>query len=203
MYMLIVDVKLKVRIGDEESEDFATNVGICQGDCLSALIFIFYLAKAMEGIPKHTTAEDHKDKMQWSALDWMIPKETLNIEIDPQYADDINFVRSEKAKLNQLKWEVPPLLKSKHLTINKDKTEEYTIGLEGEERWKQCKILGSLLDTEKDINKRKGLGIDAYKTMEYIFKSKYISTELKIKTYKAYVEPIFLYNCELWNLTKT
>ena len=94
--MLIVDVKLKVRIGVEESENFATNEGICQRDCLSALLFIFYLAKAMEGIPKHTTAEDHKDEMQWSALDWMIPKDTLNIEIVPPELLKISTLYDQK-----------------------------------------------------------------------------------------------------------
>ena len=119
-----------------------------------------------------------------------------------KYADDINFLRTEKAKINQIKRVLPPKLKSKHLDINQDKTEEYSIGI-GEDKWKGCKILGSLLDTEKDINRRRGLAIDAFKTMNYIFKSKHISLELKIRTFKTYVEPIFLYNCELWNLTKT
>lgn len=26
---------------------------------------------------------------------------------------------------------------------------------------------------------------------------------MKVRTFKTYVEPVFLYNCELWNLTKT
>ena len=81
MYMLITDVKLKVKVGDEESGNFPTNVGVCQGNCLSALLFVFYLAKAMIEMPKNTIEEDHKDKIQWSALDWVIPKDTHKIEI--------------------------------------------------------------------------------------------------------------------------
>ena len=36
-----------------------------------------------------------------------------------------------------------------------------------------------------------------------IFKSHRISTSIKVRVYKQYVELIFLYNCELWTLTPT
>ena len=39
--------------------------------------------------------------------------------------------------------------------INASKTEEYEIIRKGNEKWKKCKLLGSLLDTEKDIHRRK------------------------------------------------
>ena len=53
MHILINDITLNVRIGKAVGEDIHTNVGICQGDCLSALLFILYLAKAMTPLPKH------------------------------------------------------------------------------------------------------------------------------------------------------
>ena len=156
MYLLIVDVELKIRVGDEESENFITNIGSCQGDCLSALLFIFYLAKALTGMTKHRCAEDHKHRILWSALS----KDKHNLEIDPKYADEINFVRLEKSKINQITRTLPRLLEEKNLIINRSKTEEYDIGEEGDEKWKSCKILGSLLDTTKDIDRRRGLTID-------------------------------------------
>ena len=50
MYLLINDVNVK--IGDKVRADILTAIGICQGDCLSALLFILYLAHAIKPIPK-------------------------------------------------------------------------------------------------------------------------------------------------------
>ena len=87
--------------------------------------------------------------------------------------------------------------------INESKTEEYEIIRQGNEKWKKCKLLGSLLDTQKDINRRKILAIDAFKTLNKIFDSRKISNAVKIRTFNAYVASVFLYNSELWTLTKT
>ena len=85
--------------------------------------------------------------------------------------------------------------------INESKT-DYEIIRQGNEKWKNCKLLGSLLDTEKDINRRKILAIDAFKTLNQIFDSRKISNTVKIRTFNAYVASVFLYNSELWTLTK-
>ena len=52
MYLLINDVILNVKVGDKLGVDILTRIGICQGDCLSALLFILYLAYAIKPIPK-------------------------------------------------------------------------------------------------------------------------------------------------------
>ena len=40
--------ELTVKVGSQKGESFVTNTGIMQGDCLSAILFIFYLAKCLE-----------------------------------------------------------------------------------------------------------------------------------------------------------
>ena len=47
--ILILDVRLKVKVGDQEGEEIITEVGIAQGDCLSAILFILYLAITLNG----------------------------------------------------------------------------------------------------------------------------------------------------------
>ena len=47
MAILISDVVLTVKLGKELGEQFKTEVGIAQGDCLSAVLYIFYLAKSL------------------------------------------------------------------------------------------------------------------------------------------------------------
>ena len=46
LYTMINNVKIKVRVNKTESNFFLTNIGVCLGDCLSAILFIFYLAKS-------------------------------------------------------------------------------------------------------------------------------------------------------------
>ena len=86
--------------------------------------------------------------------------------------------------------------------INESKTEEYEIIRQVNEKWKKCKLLGSLLDTEKDINRRKIIAIDAFKTLNKNVDSRKISNAVKIRTFKSYVASVFLYNSELWTLTQ-
>ena len=88
--------------------------------------------------------------------------------------------------------------------INEGKTEEYTIKNKNcNNEWKKCKLLGSILDTENDLSRRKNLAIVAANKLHHIFENKKISITVKTSTFKAYIEPIFLYNSEVWTLTKT
>ena len=97
---------------------------------------------------------------------------------------------------------IPPSLKRKNLLCNEEKNEDYEIKNKGKEDWKSCKYLGSLLDTTKDITRRKALAIDTMKSMNNIWKSK-IKNSTKIRIFNACVAPIFLANAELWTVTKT
>ena len=81
-----------------------------------------------------------------------------------------------------------------HIVLNNEKTEEYNIQREGKDNWKKCKYLGTLLDTELGINRRKCLAIDTYNNFRNIFQSKNNSTETKMKIFNAFINSIFLYN---------
>ena len=52
MNLLINDVVLNVFVGGESGKNIFTNIGSCQGDCLSAFFFILYLAKAIKPFPQ-------------------------------------------------------------------------------------------------------------------------------------------------------
>ena len=133
MYLMISEVKLNVRLGDELGEDILTEIGICQGDCLSALLFIYYLAKAKKEIDiKKTAAEDHVEDIHWSSLDWIIPKKNP-ITIDTEYADDLSFIRNHCCHINQIKRMLPSMLDEYNLKINESKTEEYDVKKGGNE----------------------------------------------------------------------
>ena len=82
------------------------------------------------------------------------------------------------------------------------KTEKEIITRGGDENWKKIKFLGSLLDTEKDINRRKGLAIAACDNLKDVFYKNKNSTAVKMRCFQAYVAGIFLYNSEVWTVTE-
>ena len=64
-------------------------------------------------------------------------------------------------------------------------------------------MLGSLLDTQEDIKRRKVLAMDAIKTQKKAFTSKKLSVKTKSKLFTSYIDSIFLYNSEIWTINKT
>ena len=75
-------------------------------------------------------------------------------EINPQYADNITWVSTAKHRIDHIKKTIPGKLEERNLQMNESKTEEYIIELMGNDAWKGCKVLGSLLGTEKGISRR-------------------------------------------------
>ena len=132
IYLLINKVKLKVRVGRSLGEKILTKIGVAQGDCLSILLFIFYLVQFVDVIPGLPTREDFGNNVLRSELDWLI----------------------DRNKMNQIKRLLLDLLQKGNLTENESKREEFRIP---DEKFlsKKCKCLGSLMDTKSDINRRK------------------------------------------------
>ena len=94
-------------------------------------------------------------------------------------------------------------LAQRGLKINESKTEEYTIKKvliwkNCGNLWRDCKLLlGSLLDTQNDIKKRKVLAINAAYKLKHLFLNKDVTISVKTKFFKSYITLIFLYNSEL------
>jgi hypothetical protein len=216
--LLTEDVKLQVKIEDELGEPIITDTGVPQGDCMSALLFILYLAQALKQHRENTDQEHSYSKPRQNitcipitsmehdhSYSFPITKKPTPSELtlEGQYADDMFMITSDQVEKERQKRQLPPQLKIYNLGVNESKTEDYDISTTSPEEWKKCRLLGSLLDTEADINKRKSLAIAAYKKKEKIFKSTKISLRTKIRVFNAYITPIFLYNSELWTLTKS
>ena len=72
----------------------------------------------------------------WSDLDWLIDKDKHKVELDPKYADDINFIRTDRSKIEMIKRVIPDMLMKADLIENKEKREEYVINMYQEEREK-------------------------------------------------------------------
>ena len=55
-----------------------------------------------------------------------------------------------------------------------------------------------MLDTKEDIKRRQSLTTNAVNRIQAIFDNKKLTPETKITTFRTYIEPIFLYNSEIW-----
>ena len=113
--------------------------------------------------------------------------------------DDISKLTSDHSFMENFKHNTSEILKPRDLNVNHDKTEQDIINKNNNE-WRLCKYLGNMLDTGEDIKQRKILAITA-KPLKIFFSNKKLTPEIKMKAFRAYVEPIFLYNYEIWTIT--
>jgi len=213
MKVLIQDVQLQVRIGNQTGKPIRTNIGVPQGDCLSPILFTLYLANALAAKPPNIDPmlEDHNYSKPPTVIETLLPKHLqdhsyatkrdIYLDINLQYADDISWISNADHKIEDVKNRIPNHLKSFNLHVNETKTEEHRIKRGGDDNWKKCKYLGTLLDTNNDISRRKRLAILAFNKLKIAFNSK-LSIKNKVRIFNAYIESIFLYNAELWTLTK-
>ena len=95
------------------------------------------------------------------------------------------------------------MLEAERLFVNSRKTERYHASKDSGKEWEKCKYLGSQLGTEEDIKRMMVLAHDCLKAFDAILSSKRISEQIRLRTFKQYVESVFLYNSEIWTLTKT
>ena len=118
-----------------------------------------------------------------------------------EYANDMSHISSDMRNIEYAKKTLPSKLSSWDLIMNDEKPEEFTIKRNREETWKKSKLLGTLLDTEEDIKRRKVLAMNVVNLMKEIFFED-ISILVIVRFFSCYVSSVFLYNCESWTLTK-
>ncbi|XP_029654833.1 uncharacterized protein LOC115228377 [Octopus sinensis] len=143
--VLLTNTELTVRLGMTLSRPFLTNVETSQGESLSPLLFLIYLEAALRELRS-------------------LYEESIAEII---YADDVDFVFSDRSALARLLEIAPGKLGKWFLKINSDKTEVVEI-LRSDtqliETRRLSKKLGSLLGDREDIMRRKTLAAVALKT---------------------------------------
>ena len=199
----MLNVELAVRCGKEMSAFFKTDTGVPQGDGYSANEFTYYLANSTS--ESLNTDHDYAAPISihiFTDHDYAALEESIELDLDMEYADDLTYITTCGKLFSIKRSEIARKLQPRNLNINSSKTEEYVVVRNGDEEWKKCKLLGTLLGTAEDIKRRKGLAIAAIKAKKDIFYSD-MDVTLKVRAFNVYVGSIFLYNCELWGLTET
>ena len=145
--ILITDRILKVRIGRTIETEIKTNIGVLQGDSLSPILFILYLANALT--PKPNEEHNHckpsipAEDIQPNHLKdhiYSIPTEQ-NPLIEQQYADDTVWIEVNGThRVDKIEKEAPDKLKDNNLGLNTDKTEKHHMSRKSkDDRWKKSK----------------------------------------------------------------
>jgi hypothetical protein len=133
---------------------------------------------------------------------------------DLDFADDLALLSNTIQDAQSLLHDLEVAAEKVGLFMNASKTEFMTINIDPEEasinansrdpleQVQDFKYLGSYIaDSRKDFNTRKGMAWTACIKLQKVWTSG-ISEHLKIKFFKACVEPVLLYGSETWTLNR-
>ena len=207
--LLIKDVQLQVKCENHIGRAFTTNVGSPQGDCASPLLFIFELSKALEKSKQliktysniNLVRNINKDHTYSKKQNKDKEKEYI-FSIGQEYADDCSAGSTNSDLIREFEATVPNDLSKSNFDVNTDKTEKFSISHNGDETWKDTILLGSKLDTDRDISRRKQLASAAWSKYKILLTNKTLPLLLRVKYFEAFITSIFLYQCGIWTLTK-
>ena len=204
---LYSDTSATVLSPDGETEAFDICAGILQGDTLAPFLFIIVLDYVLRM---------SVDKINDNGLEIHPRMSSRNPAVyltDTDFADDIALISGSLFNAQNLLCSLEAAAKCVGLHFNESKTEyinktnDITSHLETLSGYiLKCKedynYLGSFISSsEKDFNVRKGMAWSACNKLHRIWTSK-LNVSIKIKFFKTLIEPILLYGCETWTLSK-
>ena len=197
----------RVRTPDGLTDAFLTLIGVLQGDTLAPLLFIIVL----DYILRQSMKDDHGLTL--------IPRRSRRVPgltvTDLDYADDLALLSDTIQKAQSLLHDLETAASLVGLHVNASKTEYMLVNINDPvpnisslngaslKQVQDFKYLGShIADSRKDFQIRKGMAWTACNKLQKIWNSK-ISSKLKLKFFKACVEPVLLYGSETWTVNKS
>ena len=189
------------------TDAFLTLIGVLQGDTLAPLLFIIVL----DYILRQSMKDDNGLTL--------IPRRSRRVPgltvTDLDYADDLALLSDTIQKAQSLLHDLETAASSVGLHVNASKTEYMLVNINDPlpnisslngaslKQVQDFKYLGShIADSRKDFQIRKGMAWTACNKLQKIWNSK-ISSKLKLKFFKACVEPVLLYGSETWTVNKS
>ena len=130
-------------------------------------------------------------------------------------ANDVDFLDVDIDALNELHPVATSTFKEWNLDVNQGKTEfvEFRVAssdelfedgkpIRGNEPWCTSKLLGSLMCSVKDINRRCILGNVAFNSFSKAWLNSKITLSKKLNVYNAQVVSVIMYNASCWAAPK-
>ena len=196
----------KVQTADGLTDFFRTLLGVLQGDTLAPFLFIIVLDYVL------------RNCMDLEHGLTIIPRQSRRVAgvtvTDLDFADDLaltsNTIAGAEKLLHDLEHAADLVglslnaLKTEYMTVNINTTDETVRTIHGDniKHVEDFKYLGSYIaDSRKDFNIRKGMAWSACIKLQKIWTSG-IADHLKVRFFRACVEPVLLYGSETWTLKK-
>ena len=192
--LLLSRTKIKVKVNSALSAEFESSIGGPQGDSLSGSLFTLTLAGALYHLRAVTMRPTP-------------PIDENGMPNESEYSDDVDFLSTNEEDLKSLLPIATSIFKEWNLGVNQSKTEFVTFRvaekdevrddgkpIRGNEAWCSTKLLGSLMCSVKDINRRCVLGNIAFNSFSKVWLSSKITLEKKLKVYQAQVISVIMYN---------
>ena len=184
--LLLTNTSLQIKRGKSIGTEFATDIGVPQGDGLSPKLFTIYLDEALKEIEQklanlksslHDYAQQHPGILMH---DHDYPR--IGIPAIPdhlEYADDVDFLFRDDELADKAIMTIKQTLKKYNLQLNESKTEKVRYTRDCNLR--KVKKLGTILDEGAEINRRKQLASLAMSKYRRIWRNKYITVRRKTK----------------------
>ena len=201
--LLLSNIKLNVKINNCLSDVFESTEGSPQGDSLSGKLFTLVFAGGLYHL--RAVAEFKLGRPNPPFTIEMLPLESA-------YADHGDFIDKDEETLKELLPLAKEILGEWNLYINDDRTkftkfylantdeiDDEGNSVRGNEAWRMCKMLGSLMDSTEDITNRCNLANIAFANFNKVWcKKNNISLEKKLILYEALVISVIIYNSSSW-----
>ena len=202
--LLLANTCIRVRVNNATSAEFVSTNGSFQGDSLSGALFTLTLAAGLNHVRVVVPERPNPPiSDQGMPLEW-------------EYSDDTDFLDNESEALHSLFPICKDVLHDWNLYINESKTEHvhfYIAGkddiddngqlIRGNEAWRFCKSLGSLICSTADIDRCIILANSAFQNFRKVWlKGKKIPLKRKLQVYDAQVLSVLLYNSSSWSAPK-
>ena len=195
-----------VRTSDGITDFFEITTGVLQGDTAAPYLFIIVLDYALR-------IAFHNPKLGFEVQPRKSSRHPAIHVTDLDFADDLAIVTEDVQHAQELLRALEDAAAEVGLIINCKKTKvlacgkipPFSITLRDDspiEHVPDFKYLGSWIRTsDKDISIRKALATKACKNLSRVWKSP-LSTEHRLRLFRAMVEPVLLYGCETWTVNQ-